>query len=214
MKAQMKWDQQALEAWLEESAQKDEDALTLKKYAKEDEAKIKDLTLRVEKLVDVAQKQKKLVDEETMNTITVQIELDKTAEEFRKTHRERQDLIKQWENIIDQMQKRDNQIEKSAQSLMKMNIDLHIAQEDLEKKKNFFDDQQSINSKLERDIELLDQTISELSIRLTREESNRVQFQDELSGLKRTVERTGHDLEKARQELSQMKKSINEKRNK
>lgn len=41
MKSQMKWDQQALEAWIEESAQKDEDALTLKKYAKEDEAKIK-----------------------------------------------------------------------------------------------------------------------------------------------------------------------------
>jgi hypothetical protein len=65
--------------------------------------------------VDVSQKHKKLVDDETMNTITVQIELDKTAEEFRKTHKERQDLIRQWENIIDQMQKRDNQIEKSAQ---------------------------------------------------------------------------------------------------
>jgi len=37
----MKWDQQALEAWLEESAQKDEDALTLKKYSKEDDSKIK-----------------------------------------------------------------------------------------------------------------------------------------------------------------------------
>lgn len=212
MKAQMKWDQQALEAWLEESAQKDEDALTLKKYAKEDEAKIKDLTLRLEKQVEVAQKQKKLVDEETMNTITVQIELDKTAEEFRKTHKERQDLIRQWENIIDQMQKRDNQIEKSAQNLMKMNIDLHIGQEDLEKKKSFFEDQQSINSKLERDIELLDQAISELSIRLTREDTNRIQFQDELGGLKRTVERTSHDLEKARHELGQMKKTINEKR--
>jgi hypothetical protein len=41
MKSQMKWDQQALEAWLEESAQKDEDALTLKKYSKEDDSKIK-----------------------------------------------------------------------------------------------------------------------------------------------------------------------------
>ncbi len=111
----MKWDQQALEAWLEESAQKDEDALTLKKYAKEDEAKIKDLILRIEKLVEQQHKQKKAVDDETLNTITIQLELDKTAEEFRKTHKERQDLIKQWENIIDQMQKRDNQIDASAQ---------------------------------------------------------------------------------------------------
>ena len=100
---------------MEESAQKDEDALTLKKYAKEDEAKIKELTLKLEKLVEEAQKQKKLVDEETLETITVQIELDKTAEEFRKTHKDRQDLIRQWEAIIDQMQKRDNHIEKSAQ---------------------------------------------------------------------------------------------------
>jgi hypothetical protein len=114
MKAQMKWDQQALEAWLEESAQRDEDALTLKKYAKEDEAKIKDITLKIEKYVQEANKVKKQVDEETLNTITVQGELDKTAEEFRKMHKERQDLIKQWEIIIDQMQKRDNQIDEAA----------------------------------------------------------------------------------------------------
>jgi hypothetical protein len=114
MKAQMKWDQQALEAWLEESAQRDEDALTLKKYAKEDEAKIKDVTLRIEKNVEQANRLKKLVDDETLNTSTIQVELDKTAEEFRRMHRERQELIKQWEVIIDQMQKRDNQIDNAA----------------------------------------------------------------------------------------------------
>ena len=71
--------------------------------------------IKIEKFEDQSHKQKKCVDEETLNTLTVQVELDKTAEDFRKAHKERQELIKQWEQIIEQMQKRDGEIDDSAQ---------------------------------------------------------------------------------------------------
>jgi hypothetical protein len=47
----------------------------------------------------------------------IKVELEKTAEDFRKAHKERQELIKQWEIIIEQMQKRDTEIDGAAQVL-------------------------------------------------------------------------------------------------
>ena len=46
--------------------------------------------------------------------ICAQIELDKTAEEFRKNHSERTELLHQWENTIEQMHKRDREMDQLA----------------------------------------------------------------------------------------------------
>ena len=44
----------------------------------------------------------------------LQIELDKTAMAFRKAHMEREELIQQWEHTIDQMKRRDADMDRCA----------------------------------------------------------------------------------------------------
>ena len=48
------------------------------------------------------------------NLFHFQIELDKTAEEFRKAHFDRQSLISQWEATIEQMRRRDAAMDVAA----------------------------------------------------------------------------------------------------
>ena len=65
----------------------------------------------MERLTDESAKKRRQLDHETTDTLTAQIELDKTAEDFRKAHQERQELIRQWENTIEQMQRRDKEMD-------------------------------------------------------------------------------------------------------
>lgn len=70
-----------------------------------------ELSLRMERLTDESKQKKHVLEHETTETLTAQIELDKTAEDFRKAHQERQNLIEQWEHTIEQMQRRDKEMD-------------------------------------------------------------------------------------------------------
>ena len=62
---------------------------------------------------------------------SVQLELDKTAEDFRQAHKERQELLSQWENTIQQMHQRDTEMDSAALQLMELKVDVKKRQDDI-----------------------------------------------------------------------------------
>ncbi|XP_069583356.1 coiled-coil domain-containing protein 39 isoform X2 [Ranitomeya imitator] len=211
LKCQLNWDQQALEAWLEESARKDEDTVAIQKYAQKDEGKIKDLSLQVERLTVESNHKRKLLDNEMTETITTQIELDKAAEDFRKAHYERQQLIRQWENTIDQMQKRDREIDQCALQLAQVKQELRERENIIKEKIQFLNSEIENNKEYEKKISSAERKAARLRQDYQEQENSQRQLQDELETLKGTVDRTATELEVMRVQVNNLKKEVRKK---
>jgi hypothetical protein len=93
----MSFNQEELEQWALAAKQKEDDNLALEKYTRADEAKIRDLSLALEKLTLALAEKRRELEREATETQARQVELDKTAEDFRQLHLERQELVKQWQ---------------------------------------------------------------------------------------------------------------------
>ncbi|XP_028611544.1 coiled-coil domain-containing protein 39 isoform X1 [Grammomys surdaster] len=208
LKCQMNWDQQALEAWLEESAHKDSDSLTLQKYSQQDDNKIRALTLQLEKLTMECNEKRKLLDSELTETLSAQLELDKAAQDFRKIHAERQELIQQWENTIEQMQRRDQEIDNCALALARIKQEIREKEGVVREKIKFLENEVGNNIEYERRISVAERKVSKCRMDYQRHEANRSQLKDELDTLKTTLNRTSSDLEALRKNISKVKKDI------
>ena len=64
IRTELKFDKEELDEWLRVQSEKEEDNLALLKYTKEDEAKIKELNLSIEKLVHEVNRKKALLSAE------------------------------------------------------------------------------------------------------------------------------------------------------
>ena len=114
-KLEMNWNQEELEQWALASRQKEDDNLTLEKYKRADDAKIKELTLHIERItMEVREKQSEL-DKEVTETQAKQIELDKTAEEFKRNHTERHELYERLQETIKACKRLDRQFSDSLE---------------------------------------------------------------------------------------------------
>lgn len=212
LKCKLNWDQQSLEAWLEESARKDEDSAVIQKYALKDDGKIKTLSLQIEKMTTEANQKRKLLDNELTETISAQVELDIVAETFRRAHLERQQLIRQWEGTIQQMQKRDQEIDNYALLLAQVKQDIREKEMLVNERIQFLKSEVDNNVEYEKKIAVKERQAARLRLDYQDQEANRNRLQAELDTLKATVDRTARDLESIRLQVANLKKETQDKK--
>ena len=106
----MNWNQGELDQWVTASNQKEQDSDVIAKYAKMDDQKIKDMSFEVEKLTKELLQHQESLDNEVIETQAKQMELDRISTDFKISHEERKELIARWQDIIDEIKKRDIEI--------------------------------------------------------------------------------------------------------
>ncbi|XP_035391911.1 coiled-coil domain-containing protein 39 isoform X1 [Electrophorus electricus] len=211
LKSQLNWDQQTLDAWLEESARRDEDTMAIAKYAQQDEGRIRELTLSIEKLTLEANQKRKALDSELTETITAQISLDKIAETFRQAHAERQELLRQWESTIEQMRRRDQEMQQGTMLLAEANQAIRQRQALVQEKQSFLSSEVQNNRDCERKISATERQAAQLRQQYQEQENDRARLRDELETLKGTVDRTATEVEAMRSHAANLKKELNNK---
>ncbi|NXY02224.1 CCD39 protein, partial [Pteruthius melanotis] len=212
LKQQMNCDEELLESWIKELNRTDNDAIAIQKYAQQDEGKLGALTLQIEKLTMQANQKRRALDNELTETMTAQMELDRAAEDFRRVHQERQEVIRQWENAIQQMQKRDQEIDHCALLIAEIKQEIRNKELLLREKTSFLVNETVNNMEYEKKISSAEREANNLRKEYQTQDTRRTQLQDELQALKSIVNRTASDLESLRTQVTNLKKEIQGKK--
>jgi chromosome segregation ATPase len=114
-KAAMNFNQEELEQWDIARRQKEDDCHSLQNYTKSDDVKLKELNLQIEKLSQQVQAKRRELEREVTLTQASQIELHKAAEDYKALHRERQELLTQWDEAVKAMHRRDEAIQQAGE---------------------------------------------------------------------------------------------------
>ncbi|KAH8054626.1 hypothetical protein JL721_10405 [Aureococcus anophagefferens] len=207
-KLQMNWNQEELEQWALAAKQKEEDNLAIQRYTRADEVKINALSLQIEKLTKVDLAQKAAVEAEMTETAARQIELDRTAQEFRSLHAERQQLVKQWKDAIEASARRDKEITKTAAEYVEERANKEVfvdeiqaaARDRLKKVREEYAEIQSKVSLMERQVQTRREDLMAEKTKLQRLEDEIDVLKSELASSARALLRKRRENERAAEE--------------
>ena len=210
-KLEMNWNQEELEQWALAARQKEEDNLTLEKYRRADEAKIKELTLQIEKLtIEVARKANEL-EREVTETQAAQIELDKTAEEFKRLHSERHQLYLQWQETVENSRKRDELINETGEDYARAKDYLDKKKADLEDHKDKLKREKDNNIDLDAQVASQERTLTKLRESLAKSDLDRNNLEGEVAILRNQLSAFATELSNKRIDVANINKVLEER---
>ncbi|RNF06262.1 coiled-coil domain containing 39 [Trypanosoma conorhini] len=114
LKGAMTFNQDELEQWDLARKQKEADEEAVARYAKDDEVRARQLNAAVERLEARLRERRRALEEEVMVTRNVQLELDRSAADYRKLHHDRGALLDEWESVVKVIHERDAAIRAAA----------------------------------------------------------------------------------------------------
>lgn len=183
----------------------------MEKYRRADEAKIKELTLNIERFTIEAARKAQELDREVTETQAAQIELDKTAEEFKRLHGERHQLYLQWQETVENSRKRDELINETGEQYGSAKDFLDKKKTDLEDQKKKLEREKDNNKALESDIGGEERQLTKIRESLARLDEERQNLEGEVAILRNQLSAFATELSNKRINVSNMNKILEEK---
>eukprot|EP01116_Phalansterium_solitarium_P011237 TRINITY_DN2685_c0_g2_i2.p1 TRINITY_DN2685_c0_g2~~TRINITY_DN2685_c0_g2_i2.p1 ORF type:complete len:973 (-),score=307.68 TRINITY_DN2685_c0_g2_i2:73-2991(-) len=205
-------DRQTLEQWAVARAQKEDDAMAIQKYARQDEARIKELSLQVEKRTRDLKAREQQLEQEVTETRAFQIELDKTGIDFKALHAERQQLLVQYEETIAVMESRDADIQRMHESVDNMRRVLGERKAIIADRQKFLKAEQDNNREIETKIEKAERELVKMRMEHINAQKSIEGFEDEVTAVRNNLKASAAALQEARSKNTHFVKEMEKKR--
>ena len=193
-KMQMNWNQEELEQWAVAAKQKEEDNIALQKYTRADELKIKELSIQLEQFTKENVLQKAKLESEVTETQAKQMELDRIAQEFKQSHQERKNLVLRWEETVNEIKRRDEEIANAGEAFGVAKKERAKREALLATQQKRLVAQQGENQEVEAKSEMLGRVISRKREEMMIGQQKLQDFRDELESLKNELTTAAESL--------------------
>jgi len=207
-KLDMNFNQEELEQWTLAMGQNQDDKDAFERYMKADDSKVKELGLQIEKLTATLQSKRRQLDEEVTETHAKQIELDKTAEEFRTQHRERQEVLQQWQDAVAQVKQRDEDIQKAGEAYISVKAQVDATRKELLAEKSRLENMEQDCAAMVTKSDMVDRVLQKKRATEVTRRGQVDTYRGEVDLLKSEVGKASREVQDQRQKVANEKEAI------